>query len=251
MTRHDVDTVPGDLAGMDEIPANARRTLNDRDDLYAGLHQLVADDEADVARADHQDLVARLDTVNVHQRLCSSCPEDARHVVVLEHQHLLGCACGDNNLAGVEEDRMVLVGGTDVSMKPAKRSEPAVDSDAGGRSNFFNELLCNSDTARTSILLRRTEELVRLLDQLTTQLGILVQQRDMCASFGRPERRFQTCRPAADDQDFCVLLLDALYRRLDVRELAVAMLRLDFHAIPNLQDAGASIGDAVDAHHAR
>src|SRR5450756_3137897 len=61
MARHDTDAVPGNLARMDEIPAHPWRALDDRDDLDAGLHEMVADDEADDARADHQDLVAGLD----------------------------------------------------------------------------------------------------------------------------------------------------------------------------------------------
>ena len=220
------------------------------DDLDAGLHQLVADDETDVARADHQDLVARLDAIDVHQRLRGSRPEDARHVVVPEHQHLLGRAGCDDDLAGMKEDRVVLVGSTDSALEPAERSEAAVDGDVGHSRHLLDQFLGDGDAARPGVLLRRAEELVGLFDQLATQLGVLVQQDDVRTGLGCPERCFQTCWPATDDQDFGILLLDALHGCLHVGKLAVAVLRLDFHPVPDLQDAGTRIGDAVDAHHA-
>ena len=92
MRRQDRNPGAYDLRGVHVIAAYLGQPLHDGRDLDAGLKQLVADDESDVAGAYHEDAPAGSDAIDVHERLDRPRTVDAREVAVGKRQHVLGGA---------------------------------------------------------------------------------------------------------------------------------------------------------------
>ncbi len=83
---------------MDGITADFGGRVDDRCNPGAGLHHLVADNDADIARTDHQDVVARTDTVNIGHGLGGAGANNPRQRPAGEGDHVLGGAGGHQRL---------------------------------------------------------------------------------------------------------------------------------------------------------
>ena len=94
---------------MNQIGADARRGVQDGNDLNTGLQKLIADDYADIACTNHQYPIAGPDPVDVHQSLDCAGTVDARQIVVGEGQGFFKGAGGANNGFGFDFEIFPLV----------------------------------------------------------------------------------------------------------------------------------------------
>ncbi len=67
---------------MNDITADGGKSFDNGRHFNTRLHQLVADDEPDVAGADHEDAMPRFHAVHIHHGLDGARPVDARQVIV-------------------------------------------------------------------------------------------------------------------------------------------------------------------------
>ena len=90
--------VARNLGCMHAVAAHAGRRVDQRRHLAARLQQLVGYDQADVARAHHQDVLSGLHTVQVHQGLGCARADDAGLGPAVEQHHVFRCAGRDNDV---------------------------------------------------------------------------------------------------------------------------------------------------------
>ncbi len=90
----------GDLGGMDGITADLGGRIDDRCHPGAGLQHLIADNDADIARTDHQNGIARSDAVNVGHGLGGTGADNPRQRPAGKGDHVLGSPGGHQCLFG-------------------------------------------------------------------------------------------------------------------------------------------------------
>ena len=186
-----------DLGRVDAVAAHTGRGVDDGLELHASLHELIADDETDVAAADHQNALTWLHTVQVHQRLRRARAHDAGQCPAVERDHIFHRArCDDDRVAlvvrrlavGVDEDLLVAVQAHDHRVE--------VNGDASGL-RLFEQFLADVEAADLGVVLLRAEEFVDLLEQLSAGGGVLIENRDMYAVLCRLNGRRQSGRAGA------------------------------------------------------
>ena len=182
------------LCRMYAISANARRCINQRNHITAALHQLEADDQADIARAEHQDFLARLDAMQIHHGLCGACADDARQCPAVEGDHIFRSAgCDDNRicfvmndlLADAHDDLFILIQSDDRRIQ---------DNPYTSLLCFLQQFLANAIAPDLCVMLLGAKELVNLLEQLSARLCVLVEHDDIRAALCRFNCRRQTRR---------------------------------------------------------
>ena len=80
----------GNLCRMNPVASDAGRRVDDCSHLAARLHQLERDNESDVSGADHQNLLPRLNALQIHERLRRAGADDSRRIPSLERNHVFG-----------------------------------------------------------------------------------------------------------------------------------------------------------------
>ena len=172
------DARAGDLCGMHAVATDMGSCIDERHDVAACLLELVADDEANIAGAEHEDTLARLHAVQVHHRLGSAGADDTRKRPALERDHVLGCARGDDDCIALvvvhfgalaDDDLLVLVEADDGRVK--------LDLDAE-LCRLIEELLADNEATDLGAVLLRAEELVDLLEKLAARTSVLVEDDD-------------------------------------------------------------------------
>ena len=88
---------------MDSIAPDARQALDDGDHVRPGLHKLVGDNEAHVARSDHQYTAPRQDPMDVDERLSRPGAHHPRQRPAGKGQSILRSARGQNELLIVQQ----------------------------------------------------------------------------------------------------------------------------------------------------
>ena len=163
---------------MHAVATDMRCCIDECHDVAASLLELVADDEADIAGAEHEDTLARLHAMQVHHRLGSAGADDARKRPALERDHVLGCARGDDDCIALvvvdlralaDNDFLVLVEADDRGVK--------LDLDTELRC-LVQELLADHEATDLGAVLLRAEELVDLLEELAARTSVLVEDDD-------------------------------------------------------------------------
>ena len=186
-----------DLGRVDAVAAHTGRGVDDGLELHASLHELIADDETDVAAADHQNALTWLHTVQVHQRLRRARAHDAGQCPAVERDHIFHRArCDDDRVAlvvrrlavGVDENLLVAVQAHDHRVE--------VDGDASSL-RLFEQLLADVEAADLGVVLLRAKEFVDLFEQLSAGGGVLIENRDMYAVLCRLNGRRQSGRASA------------------------------------------------------
>ena len=92
---------------MDPVGADFWRRLDDRRHFDSRLQQLVGDNHADIASADHQHPLGRPDTVDIHQGLHRAGAVNARQVVIGKRQRLFRRAGRHNQLLRFHQTKRV------------------------------------------------------------------------------------------------------------------------------------------------
>ena len=189
---------PGTAAYADTgLHTHTGRGADDGLELHASLHELIADDETDVAAADHQNALTWLHTVQVHQRLRRARAHDAGQCPAVERDHIFHRArCDDDRVAlvvrrlavGVDENLLVAVQAHDHRVE--------VDGDASSL-RLFEQLLADVEAADFGVVLLRAKEFVDLFEQLSAGGGVLIENRDMYAVLCRLNGRRQSGRASA------------------------------------------------------
>ena len=165
----------GNLRRVHAVAAHAGRRVDECHHVAAGLLELVAHDQANVARAEHEHALAGTHAVEVHHGLGGAGANDAGEGPALEGHHVLGGAGGNDDgvglvvgdlLALADDDLLVLVEADDRGVKAN------VDAQARG---LLHELLANHEAADLGVVLLRAEELVDLLKELAAGAGVLVE----------------------------------------------------------------------------
>ena len=102
----------GELCCMDTITANSRSCINNGNHFAASLQQLEADNQTNITRTNHQNLLPRLYALNVHHGLGCTCSNDTRNVPALERNHVFCCTrCNDDGIALIVMDFAVFLHG--------------------------------------------------------------------------------------------------------------------------------------------
>ncbi len=249
-------TAACDFGGVYAVAADVRRRIGHSRHLTAALHQLVGDDESDIAGTEHQDTFAGQDAVQVHQRLGGTGTDDAGQCPAFKGHHVFGGAGGDDNriafdvLDGIADphDELVILIETD---------DRGAQADLyAGPAGLLQQFLSDPETADTGFMFFGTEKFMNLFEKLSARLFIFVKYNNMHAASGGLDRRRQTGRSGSDDDKIISLhddfsLLSAVFFRLFFkRERAHAVLRLHIHAFTKRCDAGTDIRNAVDDHDA-
>ena len=190
---------------MHQIGADARRRVKHGHDLDPGLHELIADDYADVARADHQHALAGLDAVDVHQRLDGARAVDAGQIGVGEGQGFFVSAGGadDGLCPDLAVFLLVLQDGDHVVLIEAHGGgvEQELDFVAEFREPFQQNTR-NIHAPVGGVLPLRAEEHVGLLDELSAGLEAALQNEHLRAGRGRGDGGAETGGAGADNQQF-------------------------------------------------
>ena len=190
------------LCRMNTITADSGSRIDNGCHFTAGLQQLEADDQSHVAGADHEDLAARLHTLNVHHGLCRTGTDNTRNVPALERDHVFGSTGGDDDrIAFIMMDFTVLLYGDFLIF---------VDTHYGGVQFylnaqilcFFQKLLTNDKSTGLSMMLLGTEELVNLFEQLSAGALVFIEHDNIHAVFLCFDRCTQTRRSCTDDDQF-------------------------------------------------
>ena len=82
---------------MNTVSAHLWRGVNQGDHLTATLEKLETDDQSHISGTEHQNLTARLYTVQIHHRLRGSGADDARERPAGEGDHIFRGAGGHEN----------------------------------------------------------------------------------------------------------------------------------------------------------
>ena len=186
-----------DLGRVDAVAAHTGRGVDDSLELHTRLHELIANDEADVAAADHQNALSRLHAVQVHQRLRRARAHDAGQRPAVERNHVLHRARRDDNRVALVVRRLAV--GVDENLLVAVQAHDhrvEVDGDASSL-RLFEQLLADVEAADLGVVLLRAEEFVNLLEQLSAGGGVLIENRDMYAVLCRLNGRRQSGRASA------------------------------------------------------
>ena len=167
--------------------------------FHASLEQLIGNDQADVSCADHQNLLAGLNSVNIHQSLNSACTVYARKVVVLKLKHLFCCACGDDGFFSGHVTILAfpLIGNNPVGIN-SEAVAVAQNFNIFIGSDFIAENLNDINSAGAGALALRTEESVCLLYQLTAQNFAAVHESNANTCVSGSESSAHSTRSASD-----------------------------------------------------
>ena len=97
---------------MDTITANSWSCINNGNHFAASLQQLEADNQTNITRTNHQNLLPWLYALNVHHGLGCTCSDDTRNVPALERNHVFCCTrCNDDGIALIVMDFAVFLHG--------------------------------------------------------------------------------------------------------------------------------------------
>ncbi len=206
MRRVDGHAHAHELVLVDLVAAAFGHRLAEADDVDAGLQRVVARDQADVAAADDEQPLGRPHEVAVDERLERAGAVDARQRVAGEDQRLLAGACGDEQDVGPHDVVAVVAEDADAAVRE-DREDGAVqpDADVLEQAHVALEARGDVDAARAGIAgVDRTEELVRLEDELAAEPVLVVDQQHADAGPAELDGRRQAGRPAADDQALAV-----------------------------------------------
>ena len=196
---------PGQLGRMDEIGPDPGRGVQDRHHLDAGLQELIAHDDADVAGAHHQYPIAGTDAVHVHQRLHGAGAVDAGEIVVGEGQELFKGAGGADDGPGPDleivllvlqhGDHVVLVeansGGVEQDLDPIPVGFDLLEKDVG-----------DVHAPMGGVLALGAEEHMGLLDELSAGLEAALQDKHPGAGGSRRDGGAKTRGTGPDDEQF-------------------------------------------------
>jgi len=243
-----------DLRRMNPVTADLRHEFDDSSHVDSRLHELVADDEADVARSDHENPLARRDSVDVHERLDRTRAVDARKVVLREGDETFHGPRGHDDAIRLDPEVVLLSSAeADHSVLLVVTQHRGVDVDVDALLEAFQLLekeLSDLVAPRSRPLVFGTEEFMGLLDELSSQLEVAVHQGDLRTPGGRLQRRRETGRAAADDQYFRRFHPVRPPLAFDEGHDAPTVLRLDLHAGLQRRHAGPNVRHAVDNHEA-
>ena len=209
----DRDAEAAELVLVDLVAAALGERLDEPDDGDPRLEGVIAGDEADVAPADDEKLPGRPDEVAVDDGLERAGAVDAGQGVAAEGERLLPGARSDEEDLGPDED-IARPFGQDADLAVAERGQGGAlqpDADRGVGPELGFELGGDVDAARPGVdHVIGPEEAVGLEDELPAQAVLVVHEERLDAALAELDRRGQAGRPAADDEDGDVDLLDGL-----------------------------------------
>ena len=174
----------GDLRGVHTVAADARCGITQSNDVTARLHELKADDQADVAGAQHEHALTRQNMMQIHHGLCGTGADDARQCPALEVDHVFRSAgCNQNAVAFVVLQLLI----------DANRDFPIrIQTDNGGIQNDFHavllcfreQLFADLKAADFCLVLFRAKKFMNLLKQLTARLCVFIEYNGLDAMLG-------------------------------------------------------------------
>jgi hypothetical protein len=197
-----------DFGGVDPVASDFGKGFEDAYDLNSRLHELIADDEADVAGSYHEDFVPRGDSVDVHEGLDGSGSVDSGKVVVGEGDESFLSSRGHDDFPGLDPDVFVFshhVADYSVFFVVSRGGSVGENFDfARGlvTFEFFEEDVRYGKSPGARMFFFGTEEFVGLLDELPSEFEVTVQNRDFRSKGGRFYGRREPRRASADDEYF-------------------------------------------------
>ena len=171
------------FGGVDPVASDFGERFQDTYDLNSRLHELIADDETDVAGSYHEDFVPGSDAVDVHEGLHGSGSVDSGHVVVGEGDEAFLGSRGHDDLFRFDPDVFVF------SHYVADHSVFFVVSRGGGVGEYFDfagflilfqfleEDIRYAESPGSRVLFFGSEEFVSLFDELSPELEVTVPER--------------------------------------------------------------------------
>ena len=235
------------LCRMHTIAADARCGIDQRDDLTTRLQQLKADNQTDIAGAEHQNTLARLDAMQVHHRLCRACTDDTGQCPTIKGHHVLRRAgCNNNRIRFVMADTVALL---DCHLFVSIQShDDRIQLNADAKAIcLVQQLASDTEAAYLCLVLFRAEKFMNLLEQLSARLCILVKDQNIHAGFCRLNRRRKPRWACADDNQ---IMSFHRFTLSFLRLCTDTILRLYGHAFFERRDTGAHIRFSVDYHNA-
>ena len=199
------------LLSMHAVAANAWAGVNQSNHFAAGLQQLVAHHQANVAGAQHQHLVARAHPVQVHEHLGGAGTDDAGKRPPFEGNGVFrSTRCHDDAvrfvvLGAILAVHQHLVFGEDTHYHAAQLNVDA------RLSSFLQQILANGDAAQLRPVFLGAEELVDLLEQLAARTGVLVEYHHLKAVAGSGDGGAQAGRAGTHDDKVVSLHPNRLY----------------------------------------
>ena len=193
---------PADLPGVDPVAADIWRGLDQGQHVRAGLHQLVGDDQAHVAGAHHDDLLAGQHPVNVNHGLGAARSHDPRQGAAGEHQGVFRRSRGQNHFLAHDGPFPALRHIADHDALGI--GEQAVNR--GVQKNLHAQVLGLPQQLGADVIapdagpvLPGAEEFMDLLEELAAGLAVLVNQNDLAAGLGDLDGSGKARGARADD----------------------------------------------------
>jgi len=198
-----------DFGGVDPVASDFGHGFEDAHDFNACLHELVADDEADVAGSYHEDFVPGGDAVDVHEGLDGAGSVDSGEIVVGEGDEPFLRPGGHDDLFGFDPDVFFF------AYHIADHAVLFVVARGGGVGEhlhfagflvvfeFFKEDVRYGEPPGACMFFFGAEEFVGLFDELPSELEVTVEYGDFRSQGGGFNRRREPRRASADDEYFC------------------------------------------------
>ena len=194
-----------DFRGMDPVRTDFRRRLDDRRHFDSRLQQLVGDNHADIAGADHQYSLSRLDAIDIHQGLHGSGSVNAGQVVIGKRQRLFRRAGRHNQLLRFHQTKRVALFDRQHPVRVIAESGGIPPyGDIGQLRQLIHQFMGDFKAAFAGVFFARTKKFMRLFDQLAAQFSGPLQQQHLRPHFGGLNRRHQSSRTSADNSDICL-----------------------------------------------
>ena len=198
------------------------------------LQRVVGADQPHVAPPHHEQLLGAAHLVAVHQSLEGACAVDPGQVAAGKGEPLLSGPAGDQNHLGCDEAVLSLTGHAELTvMEDADDGGVQPDLDRGQLRYLVVQHVTDVDTPHAGVAVgHRTEEVVGLQGELTTQLLLVVHDQDADAQLPQLDGGADAGRTTADDQDLDREILHrgrTLLRR-GIAQLRQALAALNLHA---------------------
>ena len=197
-----------DFGGVDPVASDFGHGFQDAHDFNACLHELVADDEADVAGSYHEDFVPGSHAVDVHEGLDGPGSVDSGEVIVGEGDEPFLGSRGHDDLFGFDPDVFFF------SHHVAHHAVFFVVACGGGVGEnfdfagflvvfeFFEEDVRYGESPGARMFFFGAEEFVGLFDELSSEFEVTVQDGDFCSQGGGFYGCGEPRGTSADDEYF-------------------------------------------------
>ena len=176
------DAGSGHLGRMDTVAADPGCRIHKCHDLTAALHELEGNHQTHIAGAEHQHPLSRQHAVQVHHGLGSTGTDDTRKGPAREGHHVLRSPRCDNDgisldvanaVALLHHDFLILIQADD------RRIQLHLYA---GLIRLCQKLLTDDEASYLCPMLLGAEELVNLLEKLSSRLLVLIEYNDLQSS---------------------------------------------------------------------